>query len=119
MTYIQDLSDVGPGDVGVAGGKAVGLGGLIKAGLPVPPGFVLTTDAYSHFVEANDIAAGIQELASLPPEAGPQAYEDVSERITALCRTGTRPSDIAAELGATSGHLGSREAAVAVRSSAT
>jgi phosphoenolpyruvate synthase/pyruvate phosphate dikinase len=36
-------------DVALAGGKAVGLGGLIEAGLPVPPGFVLTTAAYSRF----------------------------------------------------------------------
>ena len=60
MTYIRDLSDVGPGDVAVAGGKAVGLGGLLRAGLPVPPGFVLTTAAYSGFVDANNLAAGIQ-----------------------------------------------------------
>ena len=119
MTYIQDLGDVGPGDVAVAGGKAVGLGGLIQAGLPVPPGFVLTTAAYSHFVDANNFAAGIQELATLPPDAEPQAYEEASERITALFRTGTMPADIAAELGAAYGHLGSGETAVAVRSSAT
>lgn len=119
MTYIQDLSDVGPGDVAGAGGKAVGLGGLIRAGLPVPPGFVLTTAAYSHFVDANNLGAGIQELATLPADAEPQAYGDASERITALFRTGTMPADIAAELGAAYGHLGNGETAVAVRSSAT
>ncbi|WP_461174141.1 PEP-utilizing enzyme [Arthrobacter sp. Z1-9] len=119
MTYIQDLSDVGPGDVAVAGGKAVGLGGVIRAGLPVPPGFVLTTAAYSQFIDANNLTAGIQELAALPPDATPQAYEDASGRITAMFRTGTVPAEIAAELGAAYGHLGNRETAVAVRSSAT
>ncbi|MGF9648673.1 PEP/pyruvate-binding domain-containing protein [Pseudarthrobacter oxydans] len=119
MTYINDLSDVGPDDVAVAGGKAVGLGGLIHAGLPVPPGFVLTTDAYAHFVDANHLAADIQDIATLPRHSEPQAYEDASQRITALFRTGTMPAEIAAELGAAYGHLGSRETAVAVRSSAT
>ena len=32
MTYVKNLGDVGPGDVAVAGGKAVGLGGLIGPG---------------------------------------------------------------------------------------
>lgn len=118
MTYIRDISDVGPGDVAVAGGKAVGLGGLLRAGLPVPPGFVLTTAAYSGFVDANNLAAGIQELAALPPDAEPQAYEDASRRISALFTTGTMPAGIAAELGAAYGRLGNGTP-VAVRSSAT
>lgn len=118
MTYIRDLSDVGPGDIAVAGGKAVGLGGLIRAGLPVPPGFVLTTAAYSEFVDANNLAAGIQELAALPPEAEPQAYQNASRRISALFATGTMPAGIAAELGAAYGRLGNGTP-VAVRSSAT
>ena len=118
MTYIRDLSDVGPGDVAVAGGKAVGLGGLLRAGLPVPPGFVLTTAAYSGFVDANNLAAGIQELAALPPDAEPQAYEEASRRIGALFTTGTMPAGIAAELGAAYGRLGNGTP-VAVRSSAT
>jgi phosphoenolpyruvate synthase/pyruvate phosphate dikinase len=35
----------------LAGGKAVGLAKLVRAGIPVPPGFVLTSEAYRFFVE--------------------------------------------------------------------
>ena len=119
MTYINNLGDVGQGDVAVAGGKGVGLGGLIRAGLPVPPGFVLNTAAYADFVEANHLEAGIQELAALPPEAPPEDYEDASKRIRALFAGGTMPAVIAAELGAAYGRLGDGDTAVAVRSSAT
>ncbi len=35
------------------GGKALGLAVLVASGLPVPPGFVVTTDAYLAFVRAN------------------------------------------------------------------
>jgi phosphohistidine swiveling domain-containing protein len=118
MSSIKDLSDVGPGDIAAAGGKAVGLGGLIRAGLPVPPGFVLTTAAYSDFVEENNLAARIQELAALPPQAEPQAYGEASRRISDLFTAGTMPAGIAAELGAAYGRLGSGTP-VAVRSSAT
>ncbi|GAA3667027.1 PEP/pyruvate-binding domain-containing protein [Arthrobacter ginkgonis] len=119
MTYINDLGDVGQGDLAAAGGKGVGLGGLIRAGVPVPPGFVLNTAAYAAFVEANHLEAAVQELAALPP----QDHEDASERIRALFAGGTMPAAVAAELGAAYVRLGGDTAkgdtAVAVRSSAT
>src|SRR5512141_2819233 len=79
MTYVNNFGDVG--DVAAAGGKGVGLGGLVKAGLPVPPGFVLNTAAYTDFVAANHLEAGIQDLAALSPQATPQAYDDAAHRI--------------------------------------
>ncbi|MGM7777281.1 PEP/pyruvate-binding domain-containing protein [Arthrobacter sp. KNU-44] len=132
MTYIYNFADVQAGDVAVAGGKGVGLGNLVRAGLPVPPGFVLTTAAYEAFVDANGIQARIQELATLPSEAAPQDYEDASAAIRDLFTGGTMPAAIAYELAAAYEGLrdvdgGSREggggrddgAPVAVRSSAT
>ncbi|MEY9776939.1 PEP/pyruvate-binding domain-containing protein [Arthrobacter sp. MW3 TE3886] len=119
MTYINNFGDVGRGDVAVAGGKGVGLGGLSQAGLPVPPGFVLNTAAYADYVAANHLGPGIHELATLSPTAAPQDYEEASQRIRALFTGGTMPAGIAAELGAAYGRLGNGDAAVAVRSSAT
>ncbi|WP_426989854.1 PEP/pyruvate-binding domain-containing protein [Pseudarthrobacter sp. Y6] len=84
MTYVNSLADVGASDIAMAGGKAVGLGGLLQAGLPVPPGFVLNTAAYSHFVETNHLEARIQELATLSPQAAPQDSADASEQIQTL-----------------------------------
>ncbi|WP_160668589.1 PEP/pyruvate-binding domain-containing protein [Pseudarthrobacter sp. ATCC 49987] len=119
MTYINNFDDVGPGDAAMAGGKGVGLGGLVQAGLPVPPGFVLNTAAYADFVDGNHLQAGINELAALPPQAAPRDYEDASRRIRALFTAGTMPGGIRAELGAAYGLLGTGDTAVAVRSSAT
>ncbi|MDQ0032179.1 PEP/pyruvate-binding domain-containing protein [Arthrobacter bambusae] len=130
MTYIYNFADVQAGDVAVAGGKGVGLGNLVRGGLPVPPGFVLTTAAYKAFVDANGIQDRIQELAALPAEAAPQAYEDASAAIRALFTGGTMPAAIAYELAAAYESLSAHEdggdgaddggdAPVAVRSSAT
>ena len=38
------------------GGKCASLGTMIQAGLPVPPGFAVTTAAFDHMGEAVDIA---------------------------------------------------------------
>jgi len=40
----------------VAGGKAAGLSRLIRAGFPVPSGYVISTSAYRDFVAANGLA---------------------------------------------------------------
>src|SRR6478735_8277011 len=114
MTYVMDLGDVDRSDIAVAGGKGVGLGGLIRAGLPVPPGFVLNTAAYADFVAANHLEAGIRELAALSPQAAPQDYEDASKRIRALFTGGSMPAVIATELGAAYGRLGIGDTPVAV-----
>jgi pyruvate,water dikinase len=40
------LDKIGSEDLSLVGGKAMSLGNMLKAGLPVPPGFSITTDAY-------------------------------------------------------------------------
>lgn len=62
---VVELTQVGKGDLGRAGGKGANLGELIRAGFPVPAGFVVTTAAYDRFV-AHDrldatIARGLRE----------------------------------------------------------
>lgn len=41
-----------------AGGKGAS---LTRLGLPVPPGFIVTTDAYRHFVAVNNLDSVIQD----------------------------------------------------------
>lgn len=51
---VVPLAALGAQDLAVAGGKGANLGELIRAGFPVPEGFVITTEAYA----AAAIAAG-------------------------------------------------------------
>lgn len=55
---VLPLSALGAGDVAAAGGKGANLGELVRAGFPVPAGFVVTTDAYAEVVAALGIPAG-------------------------------------------------------------
>ncbi len=43
---VVDLARLGVRDLNRGGGKAANLGELLRAGFPVPPGFVITTAAY-------------------------------------------------------------------------
>lgn len=100
-----------------AGGKGLNLSILTRAGYPVPPGFLLTTRAYSSFVQANDIAAWIaRRLVDLPTD-NPTALEAASADIRARFTAGDIPSHLVTEIKHGYAQLG--RPPVAVRSSAT
>ncbi|MCW0214246.1 MAG: PEP-utilizing enzyme [Pseudonocardia sp.] len=111
MRFIRRFDELGRDDVDVAGGKGAGLGELTRGGFPVPPGFVLTTDAYRAVVEANGIGPAILELA-----AGPDQDAAAAE-IRALFGRVRLPDAMARELRSARKALGAHP--VAVRSSAT
>ncbi|HWT33424.1 MAG TPA: PEP/pyruvate-binding domain-containing protein [Microbacterium sp.] len=95
---VMALAELGRADVATAGGKGANLGELVRAGIRVPPGFVVTTVAYRR------VAAG------LTPDADGAALR---EELGAVAL----PADLAAEITAAYEALGG--GAVAVRSSAT
>ena len=45
--WVRPLAEVGRHDLATAGGKGANLGELVRAGVRVPPGFVITTDAHT------------------------------------------------------------------------
>ena len=79
MTYTVWFDQIHKDDIALAGGKGANLGELSHAGLPVPPGFVITTTAYDAYVEANDIADVIVARASVAQAEDPAGFEQVAE----------------------------------------
>ena len=49
--YIKDFSEISKEDIELVGGKGASLGELTKAGIPVPPGFVITTNGFQKEIE--------------------------------------------------------------------
>ena len=49
--YTRGLAELRGADADAFGGKSANLGELLAAGIPVPPGFALSADAYRVFVE--------------------------------------------------------------------
>ena len=107
-------------DIPAAGGKGANLGEMANAGLPVPPGFVLTTKAYDTFVEAHGLQQQIIDLASKVSAGDPQSGEEASAAIQKQFLAAEMPEAIRVDLLAAYADLtAEREVSVAVRSSAT
>ena len=105
MTYTTLFPQLGRNDVHTAGGKGANLGEMTKAGIPVPSGFVLTTEAYDAFVSENDLQQRIIDLASKVSADDPPSSEKASAAITRLFLAGEMPEAIQADLFAAYGDL--------------
>jgi rifampicin phosphotransferase len=117
MELIRTLTDISQRELSIAGGKEANLGELIRAGFPVPPGYVLLTSAYQHFISTNNFMDEIEWLAQLTTSHVLASYEYASQSINALFASGTMPEEIVQACELAYQELGA--GSVAIRSSAT
>lgn len=117
MELVRRLEDIHQDDVMLVGGKGANLGALAQSTFPVPPGFVLLTSAYKHFVAMNDIQQEIEQIAESITPNEPLSAERASNAIRVLFEAGNMPGEVAEAVLNAYTQLG--KPAVAVRSSAT
>jgi len=116
--FIVPLSDASAG-LSKVGGKGTSLARLAAAGLPVPPGFQITTAAYRRFVAEHGLQEQILAAVSAAAPEQPATFEEASSRIGELFAQSAMPDDIAEEIRQAYARLGGGDVPVAVRSSAT
>ncbi|MFH0987885.1 MAG: PEP/pyruvate-binding domain-containing protein, partial [Parcubacteria group bacterium] len=117
MACIKRIDGLTKSDVSVAGGKGAALGELMKAGVPVPVGFVVLSGAFEKFLSANELNEPIEnELRKVCVEKM-KTVESASKKIRALILKSKMPIEIIDEIKNAFVELDARF--VAVRSSAT
>jgi rifampicin phosphotransferase len=117
LTYTRTFKQLGKNDSLLVGGKGANLGEMTAAGLLVPPGFVLTTDAYGAFVQKHGLQEQIVQIASHARAGNLPSIEEAADAIQRLFLDAEIPDDVAESLRAAYAVL--HAGAVAVRSSAT
>jgi pyruvate,water dikinase len=116
MEQIRWFKDIRVTDAALVGGKGANLGEVTAAGLPVPPGFVITSDAYNYVVDTAHLAAGLAEAFSQASD--PTSLDTAASLAQGLLRTVNLPSDLVAGI-LEAYHLLGENTIVAVRSSGT
>ncbi len=106
----------------IAGGKGANLSRLVKAGFPVPAGFLITTAAYKEYVDGNQLEKKILDSLMDVAIEDTDTLEFASNIIRESFFNAKVPEKMSIEIldayRKLSGEIGS-EMAVAVRSSAT
>ncbi len=125
MKYIRWFREIGKEDLKLVGGKGANLGELSRAGFPVPPGFVITIDAFEEFLEGAKKRGKKAQISRIISSVDPKNTEEL-EKVSALAREIVEstpvPEKIVEEIKIAYRELCSSvgsEVPVAVRSSAT
>jgi pyruvate,water dikinase len=119
--YISWFRDIGLGDRPKVGGKGGSLGELHRAGIDVPPGFVVRTEAFEGFIDAlerhSPVRARVEGLAADDLEGTVAVSRDLRARV----EEAPLPADLQTEIRDAYQSLAGPGSppSVAVRSSAT
>lgn len=117
-SLVSWFADLSRDDVPHVGGKGANLGELTRAGLPVPPGFVVTAEAYLAAMDQGGVRrALIDEIEAADPDS-PASLDATADRLRQLVRSAGVPDDLRHAVQAAYTRLGDSPR-VAVRSSAT
>jgi pyruvate,water dikinase len=119
VPLVLRFADVGRDDVPAAGGKGASLGELMRAGIRVPDGFVVTTAAFRSAVAALGLGS---RVAALDPADG-DAVAAACAELRSVVEAAPLPPEVAEAVTAGYARLaadcGQHDLPVAVRSSAT
>jgi len=119
-SHISWFDDVGLDDRPHVGGKGASLGELKRAGIAVPPGFVVRTQAFERFISALERHSPIRgSVNSIDPE-NLEALGAHSKRLRARVEDAPLPSELVEDIASAHTALCPESGSpVAVRSSAT
>ncbi len=116
MEFVRWFENIRLTDASLVGGKGANLGELTVAGLPVPPGFVVTSEAYHYAIDHADIAARLAAVLASVDTNTTADLTRAAQEAQDLVRGVTLPDDLRTAIVDAYHRLG-RDARVAVRSS--
>lgn len=123
MKPVEFFEELTRDDVDVAGGKGANLGELTHAGIPVPPGFVITSRTYDHFMKETGIFDEIMDILDALDVNNNQELQEAARTIKNIINETEIPDHIKTIIieayNALCHRIGKEEVFVAVRSSAT
>ena len=123
IPFIIWIDNLRKDDVNLAGGKGANLGELVSIGVPVPPGFVVTTHAYRKFLKATGLEEKIMSILRELDVNDKAALDKASSQIRKMILEAPIPEDIVNSIKEAYRELSKRlridSPLVAVRSSAS
>ena len=118
-TAVAWFADIGLEDRPAVGGKGGSLGELTRAGIAVPPGFVVRTEAFEAFVRALDAVEPLRAPIEALDPSDLNQVSAVTAAVRARIEAEPLPMEVEQAIRAAYAELAGSDRPVAVRSSAT
>lgn len=103
------FEEVNKGDVGLVGGKGANLGEMTNADLPIPYGFIVTSQAYFDFIEHAKLADRIKQVLSIINYENPTEIEQAAAHARDLILKAQMPTSLAHQIIEHYDHLNTKE----------
>jgi pyruvate,water dikinase len=98
LEFIKWFSELDKNSISVAGGKGANLSEIYNLKIPVPPGFVITTVAYDHFIDKAGIREKIHELLGKINYEDTKQLDETTKEIRALIVSSEVPKEMEEEI---------------------
>lgn len=98
MALIAWFKDINKDSTSLVGGKGANLGEMWTAGFPIPPGFVVTAEAYKEFVFSTDIQKNILDIVNSFDVNDNEKLQKASKDIQKIILEAEMPADIKQEI---------------------
>ncbi len=116
--YTLDFSEISHADFARVGGKCASLGEMTQAGVAVPPGFAVTTDAYQAMLDHHGLRDEIERHMSAVDPFDLDSVDRAAQAIRIRIRSHHLPAAVEEAIRQSYAEMGD-SMPVAVRSSAT
>ncbi len=107
--YIKWFSEIGKKDGKIAGGKGANLGEMTSIKMPVPPGFVVISEAYSFFLEETGLGEKIYAKLKEIDVEDTKKLEGVAAEIREMIENAEMPKELEEEIIEAYGSLNTNE----------
>jgi pyruvate,water dikinase len=96
--FVKWFSEITKDDTTIVGGKGANLGEMYKFKFPVPPGFVVTAEAYEYFLRETGLKEEIYSLLASLDVNETKNLEDASEKIKKMIEDAKVPETLEKEI---------------------
>jgi len=98
IDFVKWFSELNNKDVPVAGGKGASLGEMFSNKFPVPPGYVVTAQAYDYYLKSAGLKEKIDEIINSVDVDDTAVLNEASKKVRSLIEGGEIPNDLKEEV---------------------
>jgi pyruvate,water dikinase len=96
--FVKWFSELSNKDISVAGGKGASLAEMYNHKFPIPPGFMITAQAYAYFIEKTGLEDKIKQIIESTDIQDTKALQAASKKIRALIEGAELPEEMTKEI---------------------
>src|SRR3989344_4137430 len=98
VVCVKWFSELSNKDISIAGGKGASLAEMYNHKFPIPPGFMITAQAYSYFIEHNNLSGRLHAILDRLNVDNTKELNEASVEVRRIIENSVFPKDMEEEI---------------------